>query len=246
MSALYIGSVMHRRVWPRRHRFKYRCFWLLLDLDEIEYLSKRLHFFSRNAPNIFAFRDADYGDGSSTPLRTQIETRLAAAGIAGPFGRLALLTMPRTLGYGFNPISVWFCYRPGGELAATVQEVHNTYGERHFYVMAATGEPIHQQCAKAFYVSPFLEMAMDYDFRIRPPGEHVMVGIAASVSNRPVLSAVLSAERHELTDWALLRVFFAIPAVTVKVIAAIHWQAVRLRLKGMRVMPRPTAPVPAE
>ncbi|CAM5221938.1 hypothetical protein BTHI11S_06252 [Bosea thiooxidans] len=130
-SALYVGLVRHHRFRPRPHALAYRVFWMLLDLDEIDQVSAKLRFFSRNRFNLYAFRDADYGDRSGRPLRLQIEETLAKAGIAHDSGPIRLLTMPRILGYAFNPLSTYFCYRRDGSLCATVYEVHNTFGEIH-------------------------------------------------------------------------------------------------------------------
>jgi len=140
-STLYVGSVMHRRLRPRRHRLRYRVFWMLLDLDEIERLPRVLRLFSHNRFNAVSFHDADHGDGSATPLRAQVERHLAAAGIALGGGAIRLLCMPRILGYGFNPLSVYFCYQRSGLLAAILYEVHNTFGERHSYLIP-TGGPV--------------------------------------------------------------------------------------------------------
>jgi DUF1365 family protein len=240
-SSLYVGSVMHRRLAPRRHRFRYRAFWLLLELDAIATVSAGLTCFSHNRPNLFSFYDTDHGDGSGTPLRLQIERQLAAAGIAGADGPIYLLCMPRTLGYSFNPLSIYFCHRADGILAALVYEVHNTFGERHSYVMAAgdPSRPLHHSCRKRFYVSPFMDMDLRYDFRIAGPDERIAVAIAATGASGPVLNAVLAGTRQPLTDANLMRVFLAVPVVTLKVITAIHWQALRLWIKGVGLRQRP-------
>jgi DUF1365 family protein len=130
-SALYIGSVMHRRMRPQVHRFRYRAFWCLFDLDELPQLSQRLLWFSHNRANLFSLRDRDHGDSSATPLRKQIELLLTKAGIELAGGSIQLLCMPRTFGYCFNPLSVYFCHRADGSLAARIYQVHNTFGERH-------------------------------------------------------------------------------------------------------------------
>src|ERR1700729_4075058 len=132
---LSAGTVTHRRVRPRPHRLRYRVFWMLLDLDEIDRLPASLRLFSHNRFNALSFFDADHGDGSGRPLRDQVEDQLQAAGLATDGGAIRLLCMPRIFGYGFNPLSVYFCYRPDGLLAAVLYEVHNTFGERHGYLI---------------------------------------------------------------------------------------------------------------
>lgn len=243
-SSIYVGSIMHRRLRPRRHHFRYRAYWLLLDLDEIETLSKRLRCFSYNGPNLFSFYDSDHGDGTKSPLRAQIDRQLCEAGIDISGGRVTLLCMPRMLGYCFNPLSIFFCHRDDGDLAAIVYQVHNTFAERHSYVIAVegAGNAVRQNCRKRFYVSPFLDMDLRYDFRIVGPDSRVAVAIAASGPEGPVLSAVLTGARRPLTDRNLASVFLRIPAVTLKVIAGIHWEALKLWIKRIGFRRRPAPP----
>ena len=231
-SALYPGWVMHRRVRPRHHRFKYRVFAMLVDLDELPSLNDRLWLFRWNRPGLFSFYDRDHGDGR--PLNAWLNGLLASAGIAAN-GPRRVLCYPRILGYVFNPLSVWFCHDEAGALRAIIHEVHNTYEERHAYVFAADGTAlVRHACAKDFYVSPFLSADCRYHFRILPPGEKVAVTIHEEESGAPVLSASFSGQRRMLTDRALFSMLLAYPLMTVKVIAAIHFEAVRLMLKGVR------------
>jgi len=245
ISSIYVGSVMHRRLRPRRHHFRYRAFWLLLDIDEIEVLSKRMTCFSYNSPNLFSFYNSDHGDGTNTLLRVQIDRQLAEVGLDITGGRVMLLCMPRTLGYCFNPLSIFFCHREDGELAAIIYQVHNTFAERYSYVIAVegAGNAIRQNCRKRFYVSPFLDMDLRYDFRVAAPDDRVAVAIAASGSEGPVLSAVMTGYRRPLTDRDLVGVFLRIPAVTLKVIAGIHWEALNLWFKRIGFRRRPAPPV---
>lgn len=244
-SCIYSGWVMHRRLSPVQHHFRYRAWWLLLDLDEIDALDNKLRWFSRVRRNVFSFHDRDFGhDG--TDLRGQIEQRLAANGIAFDGGPIRLLCAPRVLGYQFNPLSIYFCYRRDGALAATVYEVHNTFGERHSYclpVASLHSGIVRQRSDKQFYVSPFMGMAMSYDFRVVPPGKSLTVGITGAERGAPLIHAVLQAERSKLTDGQLLRLFGSHPLVTWKVITAIHWEALRLWRKGLTLHPHvPAAP----
>jgi hypothetical protein len=223
------------------HQFRYRAFWLLIDLDELPELTTRLGLFSHNRFNLFALHEADHGDGSATPLRVQAERCLSEAGIDIAGGPIRLLCIPRTLGHSFNPISIYFCHRHCGELAAIIYEVHNTFGERHSYVscIESNAGAVHQTCRKEFYVSPFMDMDMVYEFRLSAPMERVSVNISASKGRDRVLGACLSGARLELTDGALLKCFSRIPLITVKIVLAIHWEALRLWLKGLRVRNRP-------
>ncbi|MBS0245453.1 MAG: DUF1365 family protein [Proteobacteria bacterium] len=243
-SALYVGSVMHRRLSPRRHRLRYRAFWALFDLDEMREVDARLSLLSHNRFNLFSFHDADHGDGKSEPLRDYVDRTLETHGIDCRGGRIALLCMPRILGYVFNPLSIYFCHRADGSLAALLYEVRNTFGEMHSYLLPVTGEAplVHQRCAKEFYVSPFLDMDMTYDFRVAPPGERVSVVVAADDKRGAVLVASLAGERRAPSDRALAAIFISLPLMTLKVMAAIHWEALKIWWKGMRLYPRPPAP----
>jgi DUF1365 family protein len=246
-SCLYTGTVMHRRFKPRAHRLNYRVFWTLLDLDELPRLSARLRFFSAEGFNLFGFRNADHGDGSSRPLRQQVEADLAAAGLSLDGGAIRLLCMPRILGFVFNPISVYYCYDRSGVLKALLYQVHNTFGQRHSYLIPVEGEagkPLEQRCLKAFYVSPFMDMDIAYLFRVQPPDKRVALTIEGSDAQGPVLIASLAGERRALTDGTLLRAFLSFPLMTLKVVAGIHWEALLLWIKGMRLRPRPPAPSP--
>jgi uncharacterized protein len=239
-SSLYVGSVMHHRMRPRDHKFCYRAFWLLIDLDELPELTTRLRLFSHNHQNLFGLYDVDQGDGGTTPLRVQVERHLGEAQVDIAGGSIKLLCMPRTLGYSFNPLSVYFCYRANASLAALVYEVHNTFGERHWYSIpadAASGT-LHQHCRKRFYVSPFMDMDMSYEFHVMGPAKRVGIAIRVSTTEGAVMHASLAGLRRELTDRALLRMFMTIPAITLKVSAAIHWEALRLWLKGLRLRQR--------
>jgi len=239
-SALYLGEVMHHRLRPRVHRLRYRVFSLLLDLDEIDALAGRLRLFSRGRFNLVSFHDRDHGDGSATPLRRQLETLLAGAALPHG-GAIRLLTMPRLLGFAFNPLSVWFCHDRDGQLSAIVYEVNNTFGERHRYLLPVDpgGAEVRQDAPKRFHVSPFLPMAMTYAFRVQPPGERLNLAITAADDQGTVLFAMHRARRMVLDDRALLRAWLTHPLMTVKVVAAIGWEALKLWLKRVPVHHHP-------
>lgn len=237
-SCIYAGHVTHHRLRPRVHRLHYRVFWMFLDLDEIDSLSSKLWFFSRNRFSLIGFSDCDHGDGSTVPLRTQAETLLRTAGCeAEDVVSIKLLCMPRIMGYGFNPLSVYFCYRRDGTLEAIIYEVHNTFGERHSYVLPGRGatSKVEQSCDKEFYVSPFLGMDMSYTFHVSLPDAHINIAIDGKERDVSVIAASLSGKRQELSDIALLKAFMTYPLLSMKVIVAIHWQALRLVLKGFHV-----------
>lgn len=247
-SGLFVGRVTHRRLRPRQHALAYQVFNLLLDLDEIDGLARRLRVFSHNRLNLLSFHDRDHGDGSDRPLRDQVTAMAGRAGLDQPLGRIRLLCMPRVMGYAFNPLSVYFCDGPDGRLACLVYEVSNTFGQRHSYVIPVEdrgGDPpdvVRQSCAKRFYVSPFLDMDLTYDFEIRPPGDRVGISVTARDAVGTMIATAFAGERQEMTDSALARAVLAYPLVTLKVVAGIHWEALRIWLKGIEIRRRPPPP----
>jgi uncharacterized protein len=240
-SALYAGQVAHQRIRPVRHRLAYRVFYLAIDLDELNALDARLKLFSINRMNLFSLYARDHGDGSQTPLREQVRSRLNSAGLAAG-GRILLFTMPRMLGYAFNPLSLYLCFDESGRLAAILYEVNNTFGQRHVYAIPAFEDEyglIRQEATKSLYVSPFLDTDMRYAFVLRPPGERIALSITASDCDGAILLAKLVAKRKPLNDATLIGAFLAYPFLTLKVIMGIHWEALRILLKGVRPTKRP-------
>jgi len=243
---LYAGVVSHARLRPRPHRLRYRIFMLLLDLDGIDDLAAASRLFARNRWGLLSFRDRDHGDRRGGDLRAWAEAHLSRAGlpVGGP---IRILSMPRVLGLGFNPLSVWFCHAPDGALSAVIYEVSNTFGQNHSYLIPAPATPagaarFDQACAKDFFVSPFMDMGLDYSFRILAPGEQVSIGVAAGDAEGPILNAAFAGKRQPLTDRALWRAWLTHPWMTLGVLAAIHWEALKIFLKGEPLRPR--APLP--
>ncbi len=246
-SGLYTGVVTHRRTRPRAHALKYRVFMLLIDLDEMAALTRRLTWLTAGRLGLMSLRVEDYGDQSATPLRIQVEQALSAAGLEGG-GAIRLLTMPRILGYGFNPISLFFCHAPDGRLSAILYEVRNTFGQRHRYLMAVEGPDrvVRQVVGKAFHVSPFMDMGLTYRFAVTPPNgaadETAGVAITVEDGEGALLFTAFSGRRKPLTDANLARAWITHPLLTFKVIAGIHWEAVKLLSKGLRLKPEPSQP----
>jgi DUF1365 family protein len=242
-SAIYEGAVTHARLAPARHSFRYRVFSLLLDLDELDGLSGRSRLFARNRAALLSFHDCDHGDGGD--LRAWVNGQLSRAGIEAD-GPIRVLCYPRLFGYVFNPLSVWFCHRADGALAATIYEVHNTFGERHAYVLPVTGATVEQSCGKDFYVSPFLSLDCSYQFRIEEPAARVVVSIRETEAGKPVLNAAFSGSRREFTGRNLASAVLRHPLMTLKVVAAIHFEAIRLWLKRVpahaHIRPLPAKP----
>ncbi|MCG8508800.1 MAG: DUF1365 domain-containing protein [Rhodospirillales bacterium] len=244
-SSLYFGTVIHQRLKPRRHRLAYKVCYGFFDIDELPELDRRFRVFSFNRPNLFSFCNRDHGPGEDGDLRPWVERMMLAGGIEPDGGPIRVLCLPRILGYAFNPLSTFFCYRRDGRLTAVLYEVNNTFGERHCYLSAVDpeeGRVLRHRCAKAFYVSPFIEMAANYRFRITVPGDRAMIAISESDEEGPLLHATFNAERGDLSDTPLTASLFRYPLLTAKVIGGIHWEALRLWLKKIPLVRRPAPP----
>jgi DUF1365 family protein len=244
-SAVFVGTVTHERLRPKNHSLRYRVFSMLVDIDELPALDKSLRLFGHNRAAVFSFHDADHGKGGDGDLRDWVEKLLVEAGIRLHGGAIRVLCYPRIFGYVFNPLTVFFCYSGDGALRAILYEVSNTHAEKHTYVIPVAEsdkDVVRQNCRKTFFVSPFVEMDCEYNFRIVPPGEKVIIAISQSDRDGRLLSAKFSGARRPLTDatlgWALIRY----PLMTLKIMAGIHWEAFRLWRKGIPVVSYKPAP----
>jgi DUF1365 family protein len=247
-AALYFGEVMHARLKPMGHRFSYRVMSLLIDLDRLAEADRQSRLFGVNRPALYSFNEADHGERDGSSLRAYAQNCAAANGIDLSDGRVQLLCYPRLLGFTFNPLSAYFCYRADGGLALIIYEVRNTFGDIHAYVLPVrpgqlSEAGVRQQQDKLFHVSPFIEMAMRYHFRVSPPAERVKLRILETDREGPLLAATFHGRRRPLTTASLLRSFFSLPLVTLKIVAAIHWEALRLWLKGARLVRRPNTAI---
>lgn len=243
-AALYVGDVMHARLKPVGHRFNYRVMSLLIDLDRLEVANRQTPLFGVNRRALYSFHEADHGPRDGSPLRLYAQRSAADHGIDLTGGRVLLLCYPRLFGYTFNPLSIYFCYGADGWPALLIYEVRNTFGDIHAYVLPVKSDDVsaagvRQTQDKRFYVSPFVEMAMRYHFRVGLPGDRVKLRILETDSEGPLLSATFNGHRRPLTTQELLSSLLSLPLVTLKVVAAIHWEALRLWLKGVRLVPRP-------
>jgi DUF1365 family protein len=242
-ASLYFGEVMHARLKPIGHRFSYHVMSLLIDLDRLDVADRQSRLFGVNRAALYSFHEKDHGERDGASLRIYAQRRAAACGVDLTGGRVLLLCYPRLLGFTFNPLSTYFCYRTDGELALMIYEVRNTFGGIHAYVLAVKpgelGEAgLRQQQDKLLYVSPFIDMPMRYHFRVAPPSADVKLRILETDSAGPLLAATFHGRRRDLNAAHLLGSFFALPLVTLKIVAAIHWEALRLWIKGARLVPR--------
>lgn len=243
-SCIYEGRVVHKRLTPRLHAFSYRVFALSLDLDEIGELDARLRLFSRGRRNLLSFWDGDVGAPGPERIAEKARSLLDRSGLSHCKARIELVCYPRLLGFVFNPLSVYFCRDKAGRLGAIIYEVSNTFGERKSYVIpAAAGDgQIAEQCAKEMYVSPFTDAAGSYGFHVVAPSDRVVIGVNFREAGRPVLKTHFSGNRHPISDAAIASLIVRYPLMTLKVMGAIHYEAVRLWAKGVPIVPRHVSP----
>ena len=221
-SAVYTGTLMHARRTPARHVFRYPVSYWLFDLDELAELERSLELFSVNGRNVVSLRDRDHFDGAAPVKQAVVEL----AGDA-TVERVLMLTQPRVLGYVFNPVSFYWCYRGDGSLACMVAELNNTFGERLPEVLR--GPELHYAQRKRLHVSPFFGLDQSYEYAFSQPGAEVWARIHVRDDDgaRP-LTAVLHARRHELTNRSLAALLIRYPLQPLQVIALIHFEALRL------------------
>jgi len=240
-SCLYVGEVRHARLRPFAHRFRYRLFMACLDLAELDRVFRGRWLWGVERRRLASFRRADHLGDPALPLEQAVRQRVEAESGFRPSGPIALLTQLRLFGFVFNPVSFYFCYDPAGErVEAIVAEVTNTpWNERHCYVLRREGAALEFRTPKAFHVSPFLGMDLEYAFRFSEPGERLEVGISDLESGQPVFHAQLSLARREISGPSLARTLARQPFATATLFAAIYWQALRLVLRGARFHPHP-------
>ncbi|MGE0283554.1 MAG: DUF1365 domain-containing protein [Rhizobiaceae bacterium] len=248
--SLFPGDVMHARLKPFGHRFVYTVFSLLLDIDRLDGANRASPIFSVNRPNLTSFYESDQVERSDETLRQFVDRLLAQAGQRTRAARVLLLCYPRIFGYVFNPISVYFAYDAGGNLTAMIYAVRNTFGERHTYVAPIRpGEfgpaGVRQERTKIFHVSPFIDMGTRYHFRVLPPGRIVRLRIHETEKGEPLLAATFVGEQKTLDTKTLATCLLKIPFMTWKITAGIHWEALKLWLKGARFRKSPPPPVAA-
>ena len=231
-SCIYNGEVTHARFRPVKHFLKYKTFSIFIDLDEIEGLAMNNPIFSFNKFNIFSFYDKDHGERDGKSLKEWVYQKLKKFRIHKKINRISLLCYPRIFGYVFNPLSIFYCYE-NNILKAIFYEVKNTFNEQHTYIFKVDGdEKLEQNCKKKFYVSPFMNMNTNYDFKLLKPNKKLFISIKQTDSKGTILTAIQKGNRKKFSFAQLFLNFFKYPLMTVKIIAAIHFEAFLLWKKG--------------
>lgn len=232
------GKIYHERLKPFNHKFFYNVFLLKFPLDEIEELKSTL--FSLNRFNLFSFHVKDYLDGSDRPLKEKLHDVLGPEGISTE-GKIVLQTIPRILGYGFNPVSFWYIYDQNDKLSAILSEVNNTFGDRHYYLLQGFSEYTKITMKKVFHVSPFFDIKGEYQFSFHP--KSVVINYFDPDKNDYFFKSSLSVVgSREFNTVNLLKMFFKYPMMTFVVMGRIHWQAVKLFFKKAQFFTRPNPP----
>jgi hypothetical protein len=241
---LYHGKVMHARLSPRQHRFQYSVYSLLIDIDQLDQASKLSSIFSINRFNLVSFYPSDHMvKGCTGTLRQHVEACLNKESIRWTPSRILLACYPRILGRVFNPLSVFYIYKENQKIGAMIYEVRNTFGEKHLYVLEinsndTTNNHIRQQVDKNFYVSPFMQMNMRYFFIMSEPYKKMSWRIIEKQQDIPMLSATYLGTQTHLSTANLARFFLQIPLLTWKILGGIHFEALKLWLKGLKYVPR--------
>ncbi len=249
-GTLYTGEVMHARLKPFGHRFVYRVFSLLVDIDRLDELAASTPLLAVNRRGITSFLESDHVEREGETIRHFVDGLLAQAGVEQTASRVLLLAYPRILGYVFNPISVYFAYGADGALLAMIYAVRNTFGQRHTYVAPMRAGDVgpagvRQSRTKIFHVSPFMDMGTRYHFRMLPPGRTVRMRIHETEGGEPLLAATFVGDATPLSTPQLARCLARFPLMTFKIVAGIHWEALKLWLKGAKFRRSPPAPVKA-
>jgi DUF1365 family protein len=240
--ALYVGTVRHRRWLPRTHEFHYSLFMSFLDIDDLDRLLSTSRLTSRNRWNVASFHDADHIGEAGASMRERLSASALLAGAELPAGKIFLLTHLRYAGYLFNPISLYYCFDADGRLARVLADVRNTYGGRRSYWLDPIPDGQHRfraRVAKTLFVSPFMPMDADYEFLLTVPSGKLVAHMNVSCSGDRQFDATLQLERRPWTASGIRRTLLAYPWMTARVIGAIHFEALRLRLKGLREQPAP-------
>ena len=237
-TCIYKGIVTHRRFKPKRHFFSYKTFSVFFDIDELDELEKKISVFSLNKFNIFSFYNKDHGDRDGSNLKSWVKNTLKKFNINFKISKIRLLCFPRIFGYVFNPLSIFYCYNENEELIAILYEVKNTFNEQHTYIFPVekNAKIITQNCNKKFYVSPFIEMETAYNFRLAEPKETLSIFIKQTDPEGILLSACQIGRKEDISTKQLLINFLKHPMMTVKIIIAIHFEALRLWGKGVKLV----------
>ncbi len=244
-SRLYSCKVVHNRIRPRKHAFSYRIFMFALDLDELDEVASKLKLISRNRPNVYSFSDDDHWKEGKEDIKSNLKAYLSSQGVSETPGKITLVTHLRTFGHVFNPVSFYFIRSKDDQPICAVAEVANTFNEQKLYLIKAKDfqdDQFEEKLAKEFYVSPYSDLDTEFDFSLREPSRKLAISINQSKDGETYFFSSLVGEERELTDWNLLKYTCRFPLITLQIVLGIHWQALLLYFKGLRVRPKAANP----
>ena len=239
---LFKGRTTHVRFTPFERRFSYDIFFIDIDIDRLDEAAKSSAFFSVDGRNLFSFRRSDHGERKPVDLRPWAEAEFAKAGISLEGGAIRLVTFPRGLFYKFAPISLWYGYDADHKLQGIIYEVNNTFGETHCYVARVTDARSQHVSEKNLYVSPFWDVTGDYRFTLRPLGKCLDLVVDSIVEGKRIHMANIKAKYVPVSSGTLLKTAITKPLATMAVTFGIHWQALRLWIKGAGYRSKPNPP----
>ena len=237
-SCIYKGTVVHKRFKPKKHFFKYNVFSMLIDLDEINEMDKKLGIFSFNKFNILSFFNIDHGPRNGSSLINWVKSTLRKNKIHFNGIKIKLLCYPRIFGYVFNPLSIFYIYDSKNKLITVIYEVKNTFGEQHSYIFKVNNKSniLKHKCEKKFYVSPFIKMNCTYNFVLTKPSNTISVLIDQHDEKSKLLVASQNGKKLKITNSNLIKTYLSYPLMSFKVIAAIHYEAFKLWFKGVSLV----------
>ncbi len=243
--SLYACDVMHRRHFPQSYRFDYKVFSFLIDIDAFKENNTN-PLLSLNRFNLYSIYTKDHGSRDGTDWRTWIDSVLDQHNLSNAKHQIKLLCFPRILGYAFNPLSMWYCFGEDEKLYAIICEVSNTFGEHHHYLLHNDNQPYKDKVKankkKNFHVSPFIDMEAEYQFTIGVPDDDLMIVINEYQNKKLMLSATQHGKQQIIDTPLLLGLFVRLPLMTLKIMWMIHWQALKIWLRGGIYHKKPEAP----
>ena len=242
-NCIYYGTLMHDRLIPKRHKFAYKLFYLFFDLSQLDVIKKKFTFFSYNKINFFSFYDKDHGYRNKIKTISWVKNILKKVGLNKKKIKIYILCMPRILGHVFNPLTIYFCYDVKGSLKVIIYEVKNTFDQQHSYVFKlknfSNANFFNHSCVKKFHVSPFWGMNAKYNFKVSKPSNKFYVSIGMRKKNKKIFEAILNTKYQKLSFKNFILKFFQYPFLTIKVVLAIHIEALKIFFKGGKYFKKP-------
>lgn len=242
-SSLYLSKIFHERKKPKKNSFWYTIFMFSIDLDELDLLHKKFRLFGYNKFNIFSFYDEDHfkkpQSSAKATTRQKLNDYLSVQGLEVLPEKVMLVTNLRIFGYVFNPVSFYYCYDKNNQVFCVIAEVGNTYGEMKMYLLQNFENGYFKEVKhKLFYISPFTQLDDHLSLKVGLPDEKLKIFIDDFKDKEIKVKTTLNAKKRKITDWQLIKYLLRFPLLTIQIISLIHWQALKLWLKGVKYIPK--------